>query len=259
MQCTGPLFIEGSQVACGQCLACRLNRARDDSVRCIHERSSWKKAAFVTLTYNDQDLPSDYALDRVEFTKFWKRLRRAVDPEKLKYYACGEYGEKDGRPHYHAIIFGVSPSEGKLVERCWGHGFVYMGTAQAESMRYVAYYVRKAVGNLTGAEAYTVLMRLSRMRVPAFIVMSQGIGRGFVDANRDLFLRQGYVTVGGKPQGMPTYYRRRLKERKVLDDLWLLGEFSDREDDIPENGPELREQRAKNIVAASAVRNLGRV
>jgi hypothetical protein len=34
-----------------------------------------------------------------------KRLRKKYSHKKLSFYHCGEYGEKQGRPHYHAIIF----------------------------------------------------------------------------------------------------------------------------------------------------------
>lgn len=181
----------------------------------MHERSLWRHSCFATLTYEDAAIPPDFGLDLAEFTKFWKRLRKAVLPRRLRYYGCGEYGEQYGRPHYHAIVFGVSPSEKDLVRLAWGHGNVYLGTVTMQSARYVADYVGKAVTGERGKALY------GGRRAP-FAVMSQGIGRGFVDGNRDQLLRLGVVTVGGRPMGMPRYYRARLeREFQVLPDLWV--------------------------------------
>lgn len=44
------------------------------------------------------------------FTMSLRKVNRKVYPMKqLRYYACGEYGERFGRPHYHYIIFNLHP------------------------------------------------------------------------------------------------------------------------------------------------------
>lgn len=67
-----------------------------------------KENCFVTLTYADQFLPSDGSLEPRELQLFIKRLRKAISPRKVRFYACGEYGEKNARPHYHLSLFGMS-------------------------------------------------------------------------------------------------------------------------------------------------------
>lgn len=118
--------------ACGQCIGCRLSKAREWSVRCMHEADLHWKNCWLTLTLNDDYLytrSNPYSLQRgqtSEFTKFMKRLRRKFG-EGIRVYYCGEYGETcffcnltekkcyekgcgnyypwRGRPHYHACIF----------------------------------------------------------------------------------------------------------------------------------------------------------
>lgn len=103
------------QVPCGKCIGCRLERSRQWAIRCMHEASLYEDNCFITLTYNDDHLPSNGSLDKTHFQKFLKRLRKSIYPQKLRYYHCGEYGDEGGRPHYHAIIFGWSPSDKVLI------------------------------------------------------------------------------------------------------------------------------------------------
>ena len=64
--------------------------------------------AFVTLTYADDQLPDGNSLCPEDVTKFLKRLRKRIDPVKIRYFLCGEYGEgSTSRPHYHLILFGL--------------------------------------------------------------------------------------------------------------------------------------------------------
>ena len=51
-------------------------------------------------------------LKKSDFQKFIKRLRKDYD---IKYFACGEYGDKTLRPHFHAILFGVNFSDDKII------------------------------------------------------------------------------------------------------------------------------------------------
>ncbi|AXL14805.1 replication initiator protein [Microviridae sp.] len=130
---------ETMEVACGQCLGCRLDRARMWAMRITHEASLHADSygnSFVTLTYRpkeecnreqlDQELhiPEDWSLRKQHFQKFIKRLRKKLPDRKIKYFHCGEYGETCkhginlkiakcplcnlGRPHYHACLFNVS-------------------------------------------------------------------------------------------------------------------------------------------------------
>ena len=90
---------------CGQCIPCRINRKRLWTHRLMLESFSHSDATFVTLTY-DPEKYSGESLRPEDVTKFLKRLRRKLEPKKLRYYLVGEYGDKTGRPHYHIALFG---------------------------------------------------------------------------------------------------------------------------------------------------------
>ena len=127
---------EEMEVACGQCLTCRLDRARMWAMRIVHESSLPEyggRNSFVTLTYRDrrecnQDqlkdrlhIPDDWSLNKKHFQDFMKRLRKHFAPQRIRFFMCGEYGvhcqhglNMDvvvcplcnlGRPHYHACLF----------------------------------------------------------------------------------------------------------------------------------------------------------
>jgi hypothetical protein len=33
-------------------------------------------------------------------------MKKKISPLKIRFFHCGEYGDKTRRPHYHALIFG---------------------------------------------------------------------------------------------------------------------------------------------------------
>ena len=145
--CKKPFRKEDREFGCGQCTHCRINRSRLWVGRMLLESMEHPQTAFVTLTYNDEHLPNPPHLSKEAVQLFLKRLRGMAAGRKLRYYAVGEYGDKSWRPHYHLIIFGLAPTEQKLVEACWPYGFVQVGTAEAQSMAYTASYVIKKMTN----------------------------------------------------------------------------------------------------------------
>ena len=151
-------------VPCGQCIGCRLERSRQWAIRCMHEASLHEKNCFITLTYDDDHLPEDRSLNVKEFQDFMKRFRKKVGVP-LRYYHCGEYGDKFGRPHYHACIFGYDfpdrkylkklPSghaifKSEILSKLWKKGYASVGDVTFDSAAYVARYITKKV---TGKDA----------------------------------------------------------------------------------------------------------
>lgn len=230
MQCNRPVWVRSRnglrrEVPCGNCLGCRISRAREWATRCIHEASLYRSSGFVSLTYSDDNVPADASVSKDELQRFFKRLREVHSGEPLRYYASGEYGELRGRPHYHAVIFGISPCvcgewpehlKGKLqLARCgcpgreevmsaWKLGGVSRVTEVCyESARYTADYVGKSWTGGKAKEAYG-------KRAMPFQLMSKGIGRGFALANEAQLRQNLGVTVRGVPVGLPRYYSRKL-------------------------------------------------
>lgn len=62
------------------------------AVRCVHEAKFHEKSMFITLTYDEKNVPEDYGLHHEHFQKFIRSFRKRTG-EKLRYFMCGEYGE----------------------------------------------------------------------------------------------------------------------------------------------------------------------
>ena len=77
--------------------------------------------------------------------KDFQKVKKNYPPKTIKYFACGEYGDKKKRAHYHAIIFGVGNNheDKKIIQETWKKGLTYHGTVTFESARYVTDYVLK--------------------------------------------------------------------------------------------------------------------
>lgn len=241
MQCTNPFRIknpnrfkytkvDGSlgpewlEVPCGHCLSCRIARSREWAVRLLHESENWEDCVFLTLTYSPENLPLNGSLVPQDLTKFFKRLRRDIPDRKIKYFACGEYGDNYQRPHYHAIVFGLSVRDYKLVDENWNFGFVKVGTVTYESCRYVAGYVQKKLYG-EGASFYE-----ENGLVPPFSRCSKGIGSDYIEKHWNQLYFQEKVTVGGVNMGLPRYYKKKLdydgflsydvdRQRDIFDDF----------------------------------------
>ena len=152
-------------VPCGKCASCKCDYSRDWANRMILELQDHDEAMFLTLTYNDANLPySDKGfptLVKRDVQLFFKRLRKFLGDKKIRYYLAGEYGSKTHRPHYHAIIYGIGLSTfsdivsrgtnnlgqpfftSPTLEKIWGNGFVLFSSVTWRTCNYVARYVLK--------------------------------------------------------------------------------------------------------------------
>lgn len=198
MQCTKPIWLDKYDVLvpCGKCVMCRVARAREWSTRLIHELGFHDKAIFVTLTYENS--PDQISKD--ELQRFFKRLRKSIEPEKISYYACGEYGEKYGRPHYHAIIFGLGFQDEEVIKKSWNKGFIYLGTVTYDSCRYTADYIQKQISGIK-----------KDGKVQPFALMSKGLGKAYAEQNAEKLRRTLSTTIRGKKTGLPRYYQKKLE------------------------------------------------
>lgn len=174
----------------------------------------------VTLTYDDVHLPCYGTLDREAFPLFARRLRKRG---AFRYLMCGEYGGLNGRPHYHAALFGVdfpdkvvSGERGgypvwrsRLLERLWPVGLSEIGSLTYESAQYIARYVLKKRKN-AAVEYERVAMDTGEVFEvePEFATMSRrpGLGKGWIEKwKADVFPRDG-VWVNGLLMPPPRYY-----------------------------------------------------
>lgn len=105
--------------ACGRCKLCRSKKSSEYCFRAACETFTYPvNPLFVTLTYAPSTLPSEGLCLR-DLQNFFKRLRFRLDQfgysTNFRYLAVGEYGSKEGRPHYH-IIFWNLPSDTPLIQ-----------------------------------------------------------------------------------------------------------------------------------------------
>lgn len=214
MVCVRPLELGPVLIPCGRCLACRIARSKEWAERCLHELESWKESSFVTLTYSDSHLPVSGNLVKAHLQGFIKRLREDLrkDGRSIRYFGCGEYGEKYGRPHYHAILFGIGCDDLPRLLDAWPSGWVHQGSVTRESCQYVSGYV---IDKYSGKADPLANMHSVR----PFQVQSQGIGRDWLDKNADQVLYDVGIRRKGKVEGMPRYYRKRLGDRLSQDDI----------------------------------------
>lgn len=199
------------EVPCGQCIGCRIGRARAWAMRCMHEATLHERNCFLTLTYREN--PGTLRLSDLQ--KFMKRLRKEVK-EPLRYFAVGEYGERLGRPHYHLLLFGYDFEDkyywcgsglsrqyrSDLLERIWTLGNSTVGSVTSASAQYVSQYCVKVVTGQKASDHY-------KGRAPEFAVMSRrpGIGKGWIDQyEKAVFPRDFVVVPGGRKVPVPRYY-----------------------------------------------------
>lgn len=203
-------------VPCGQCYACRVARSRDWATRCVLEaRAYGDKNSFITLTYDDEHLPSDMSLHKEDFQKFMKRLRKNTG-QKIRYFMCGEYGSLFERPHFHACLFGYKPDDLQLwsvregvklyrspmIEKCWKFGFSTVGDVTYESAAYVARYVLKKMTGECAEEHY-------HGRLPEYTNMSlkPGIGTAYFERYCQETYERDYVIIrDGIKCKVPRYF-----------------------------------------------------
>lgn len=217
-------------LACGQCVGCRLARATEWSVRIMHEASLHDVNSFVTLTYDDAHLPRYGSLQyKPDFQLFMKRFRKWRGP--VRFFMCGEYGDENGRPHYHAAFFGEAflvdrkrwrksdtghwLYRSESLERLWPFGASEIGNLSVQSAAYMARYsLKKVTGRLAASHYERVDVETGELvRIdPEFVRMSlrPGIGANWFDNfHRDVYPHDRVVVKGMKKRP-PRYYDKRL-------------------------------------------------
>lgn len=212
-------------------------------MRCMHETQRHEENSFITLTFSRL---LNRSLVKKHHQDFMKRLRRKFTGREISFYYCGEYGETcrlcdlpqkrcscerfvpgPGRPHHHAILFGIDfPDKvfftrkngvtlhtSAILERIWGHGFCTVGAVTFESAAYVARYCTKKISGDPANAHYTVCDpatgEITRL-LPEYTTMSlkRPIGRTWFDEfHKDVF-PSDQVVHRGRAMRPPKYYDR---------------------------------------------------
>lgn len=233
MACYSPWVPAGSSskrpIRCGKCIGCRLEDSRQWAVRIMHEASLHEQNSFVTLTYKDNPIDLRYP----DFKAFMRRVVYARG--YARFFCAGEYGEDRGRPHFHAVLFGVGFHDGVSLgksesgfrvygsddlSRMWPHGHSSFGSVTFESAAYVARYVTKKVDGVRLVTGWHPYMRVGpdgyEMEVrPEFARMSlrPGIGARWLEKFWTDVFPASKVVSRGFVANAPRYYRKKFSER----------------------------------------------
>lgn len=229
------------EVPCGRCMSCRVAKRREWGLRCAHEAKMHDASSFLTLTYSEENLPSDGSVSKRELQLFMKRLRTEIAPRRVRFIACGEYGSQLRRPHYHVGLFGYGFPDRKMwmraksgallyrsaeLERVWPFGHALVGALTAESAAYVAGYVCKKITGDAAEQHYTRVDPATgevRRLGPEFLVSSNrpGIGVRYAEKWMCDWVDSGYFVLDGVRRPVPAYYRRRLRAPLTDDEVVL--------------------------------------
>lgn len=240
------------EVACGQCLGCRVDHRLMWSIRIVHEASlhmdhfgnSW-----ATLTYRDpwnctkqqlkdgHFIPQKRTLIASHVSKFVRSLRKSNEDHKIRYFYCGEYGDENDRPHYHICLFNHSfndqylwkDDEGfytytsKELQKHWPWGFTTVAPLNLRTAAYTAGYAFKKI---TGEKAWDHYLRCDEYGEaywlkPEYIRMStgrgkpSGIGAKFYEKFASDFFPSDQSPIPGHGQSelVPRYYENILAKQ----------------------------------------------
>lgn len=222
---------------CGKCLSCLINKRKKWSLRILLEALDHDHSSFCTLTYNDEHI-EDNQLNPHHLTLFLKRLRHFY---KFRYYACGEYGARTHRRHFHVVFFGLEANNEveQAIQKCWRYGFVYNLPFTPERAEYVAGYVTKKVAQIEEVHRFPSVEDARRMassrfarrhgkmvqvfsRVPEFARMSRmpALGSKFIDRTKSAILLQhnghdvaSIVRYNGKYYPLDATIKRKCREK----------------------------------------------
>lgn len=208
--------IEPLTLPCGRCLECLTQYSSEWANRCMLESTLHKHCCMITLTFS----VSDGSVHKSDLQLFMKRLRKAVKCP-VRFFACGEYGKKGRRPHYHVIIFGWQPDD--LVEffyredhwvylsetvskiwtsgDCWKSlerqpGYITVESLTRRSAKYCAKYLQK-------------LQPLLPEQNPPFTLMSLRPAIGLLAFKPEWTLTDK-MYIDGKSYPVPRYFRRKF-------------------------------------------------
>lgn len=266
---------------CGVCFGCRMDNSRMWSLRMMHEAKFSSSSYFVTLTYRPEALPLYGNLNYDHLEKFWKKARHefAFDGTKLGYFACGEYGDKSLRPHYHFAGFDWNITDLRLFKETdhgpyflsdhladvWGHGNVIVAQLDWMTAAYCARYVTKKMRGKNLRFLPDECADPVTGEVPSFKVerafQSQGIGLRWYEANADevwnldgcLYNNQYMVTP-------PRYYFKQLEkhdpERAAIVKLKRIAEHPFEFIDIEKDRELLYQMEARRLQLATLKREL---
>lgn len=254
-------------VPCNKCSGCRRTQALNFATRCMHEASQHEYNSYITLTYDDKHLPADLSLHHEHIVQLMKKIRNRLCREDVilgsdetaratlqcsyatsshdlipelqlltpippRFYMAGEYGELYGRPHYHAILFGIAfpdrvyhgrtKAGAKLykshtLSRLWTRGYSSIGDVTFASAAYIARYILKKRTGDKNKENYEIIDPETGeiyFRKKEYNQMSRnpGLGKTWFENYHSDYIHQDKIRLkDGREVKPPRYYDKQLK------------------------------------------------
>ncbi len=200
---------------CGKCHECLSARSSEWATRCKHEMASYTENCFLTLTYDNENLPKHLFQRKLKFKNFMKNLRRSTNGKDMRYIVSHEFGSKTKRLHHHVLLMGhdfpnqvfqqKSPKGHPLftsesLSKLWKHGYHSIGTATPETAYYIASYALKS----TSVEAMNESGEIQTFKDCFNSSNRPGIGLKYLEKNLTQLL--------DSKEKLPRYYVKKLKE-----------------------------------------------
>lgn len=234
----GPVFFSEKKdcreikISCGQCIGCRIAKRESWALRIVAESKMHEHKCFITLTYDDNNLPSDFSLNYEHFQKFMRTLRKRTGLP-IRFFMCGEYGDSFDRPHYHALLFGINFAGDRakcnsihssfdiyrspLLEKAWPFGFSSIGELNYATARYCAAYTVKRVTGDRADDHYLRVMPSTGEVIwlkPEFARMSlkPGIGESWIKKYYTECVTHDGMVVNGMKKKLPRYFDEKIGE-----------------------------------------------
>lgn len=209
-------------VPCGSCVSCLSQKRNQWTYRLQKERSSSDYSFFLTLTYNEENIPVKineglpyFVFNKKHVQDYLKRVRFMVSKINkdlvCRYYCVSEYGKKTLRPHYHMQFFVKNDknlqylkSICKILEAEWTFGYFQRKTTDDANIHYVTKYCIKSLDELD-----------SKCIDPPFILCSKRPYLG--ESAEDLISKQSIqdkVFLNGFSMPTPRIYSEKLHINK---------------------------------------------
>lgn len=231
MACISPITIKlqtgHQQVPCSKCAFCLTAQRQAWSFRLNIELKHSESSKFITLTYDEDNVPLNNKtpnLCKRDIQLFLKRLRKAAIQDtkehlklktmslaarytpQIRYYIIGEYGPETYRPHYHGIFFNIPEITEKNITKHWKKGTTDVTIVTPQRINYVTKYL------ITRHNSPMYLQK-------PFSLMSKNpaIGHQYLKDNKIYHLKNDLLTVrnnNGTIQPIPRYYKDKIFQYK---------------------------------------------
>lgn len=213
------------RLPCGKCKGCITDRAHAWGVRVTHEAAEHSQNVFVTLTYDDKHLPYGGSLYRRDVQLFLKKLRKYAGKRRIRYFGCGEYGERTYRPHYHLCLFNAEFKDrvrydldhdtSDTLSELWTQGSHKVADLTVRRCYYTAGYAAKKLGRR--GDDYDVVdfdtgeVLVEREKEFVMCSLRPAIGQKWFDRYQS-DLKLGHLVHDGKKVPIPRFYLKKFEK-----------------------------------------------